>query len=95
MKIKILIDLRRFFSNAQHRSLTSELSEDQNHINFPDVTFITFIPQSFAPYDSYAHSAYPFTSIHPSPSNYEYLSNIPVTSYSLPVNLHFHENRIY
>src|ERR1051325_1877145 len=37
MKIKILIDLRRFFSNAQRRSLTSELSEDQNHINFPDV----------------------------------------------------------
>ncbi len=36
MKIKILIDLRRFFSNAQRRSLTSELSEDQNHINFPD-----------------------------------------------------------
>ena len=37
MKIKILIDLCRFFSNAQRRSLTSELSEDQNHINFPDV----------------------------------------------------------
>ena len=39
MKIKILIDLRRFFSNAQRRSLTSELSEDQNHINFPDVCY--------------------------------------------------------
>jgi hypothetical protein len=52
---------------------------------------LTFIPQSFAPYDPYVHSAYPFTSIHPSPSNYEYLLNIPVTSYSLPVNSNFRE----
>ena len=51
------------------------------------------LTQTFAPfhYNSYAHSAYSFTSIHP--SNYEYLPNIPVTPYSLPVNSHFREEQ--
>ena len=53
------------------------------------LTLLSFTPQSFTSY-SYAHSTHSFTSIHPSPSNYEYLPNMPVTPYSL---LHFREEQ--
>src|SRR5581483_1565615 len=51
---------------------------------------LTFIPQSFTPYNSYAHPTYSSTSIYPYPSNYEYLPNTPVIPFSLP---HFCEEQ--
>ncbi|RGB32462.1 hypothetical protein C1646_706739 [Rhizophagus diaphanus] len=58
------------------------------------LTLSSFTPQSFTPY-SYAHSTHSFTSIHPSPSNYEYLPNMhmSVTPCSLPINSHFREEQ--